>query len=266
MLRATFAGLALLSAVWSVTLGLAGGIDATVAGVHVSSNNPAHPLIVALLATVAYVTTAGARRLGRDAAWLRAQVTAVRVAAALTLAIGLIGIAHNSWSAGGSDSYSYVSQMDLWLHGDLKVPVPLARTAPWPDALTTFAPLGYRTVPNELAIAPVTGPGLPLLMAAFKFVGGHAAGFLVAPLSGALLVWATFLLGRRLFSSGLGLGAAWLVAASPTFLMMFKSQMSDVPAAAFWTLALYCTKPLNPSRAVGVMTSRVPSRRAVKSP
>jgi len=29
------------------------------------------------------------------------------------------------------------------------------------------------------------------------------------------------------------------VATSPTFLMMFKSQMSDVPAAAFWTVATY---------------------------
>ena len=76
-------------------------------------------------------------------------------------------------------------------------------------------------------------------MAAFKWIGGHAASFLVVPLTGGLLVWSTFLIGRRLGSDRLGLAGAWLVATSPTFLMMFKSQMSDVPAAAFWTLATY---------------------------
>ena len=40
-------------------------------------------------------------------------------------------------------------------------------------------------------------------------------------------------------SDAIGLAAAWLVATSPTFLIMFKSLMSDVPAAAFWALAVY---------------------------
>ena len=139
----------------------------------------------------------------------------------------------------------------------MKTEIPLASQVPWPNGLATFAPLGYRPVPNEQAIAPVTGPGLPLMMAAFKFVAGHSALFLVAPCSGALFLWATFLIGRRLGSDGVGLGGAWLVATSPTFLVMSKSQMSDVPAGAFWALAAYWTLGNSVSSAIagGLATS-----------
>ena len=40
----------------------------------------------------------------------------------------MAGIARNSWTAGGADQYAYVSQADLWLQGDLTVPIPLAAT------------------------------------------------------------------------------------------------------------------------------------------
>ena len=65
--------------------------------------------------------------------------------------------------------------------------------------------------------------------------------FLVTPLSGALLVWITFAIGRRLVSDAVGLAAAWLVATSPAVLAMLVSPMSDVPAAAFWAVAMYFT-------------------------
>jgi hypothetical protein len=94
---------------------------------------------------------------------------------------------------------------------------------------------------------PVTGPGLPLLMAAFEVVAGHCAAFWVAPLSGGLLVWLTFVVGRHAGPDRVALGAAWLLATSPTFLAMTKSVMSDVPAATAWALATACL--LRPSRA-----------------
>ena len=78
-------------------------------------------------------------------------------------------------------------------------------------------------------------------MAAAKAIAGHCAMFLVTPLSGALLVWITFAIGRRLDSDALGLAAAWLVATSPAVLAMLVSPMSDVPAAAFWAVAIYFT-------------------------
>jgi hypothetical protein len=237
--RRAFAVIAFLAAIWALAVRLSGGFAVSVGGLRLSSSDAIRPLIVAAIAAAIYVGLSGMTRARADAAALRRRLTFPLLAAMLTAVVLVVGIANNSWSAGGSDSYSYVSQADLWLQGNLKVPVPIADAAPWPNALVTFTPLGYRTVPNETAITPVTGPGLPLLMAAFKLVAGHPAAFLVAPLSGALLVWTTFLIGRRLGSDPIGLGGAWLVATSPTFLMMFKSQMSDVPAAAFWALATY---------------------------
>jgi hypothetical protein len=78
-------------------------------------------------------------------------------------------------------------------------------------------------------------------MAAVKTVAGHCAMFLVTPLSGALLVWVTFAIGRRIDSAALGLAAAWLIATSPAMLAMLVSPMSDVPAASFWAIAIYFT-------------------------
>jgi hypothetical protein len=195
------------------------------------------PALVALAAAITYLAVSGLAQVRRDFGAAARHLTSARVAALLAGLVLIVGIANNSWTAGGPDSYAYVTQADLLLQGRLTVPVPLAARVPWPDALTTLTPYGYRALPHELAIAPATGPGLPLLMAAFKRVLGHPGTFLVVPFTGALLVYATFLVGSRVHSSSVGLGAAWLVATSPTFLMMFKSQMSDVPAAAFWTLA-----------------------------
>jgi hypothetical protein len=231
--------IALLAALWTLGVWLSGGLVFSLGGLRISSSDSTRPLIVALAAAIAYLYASGIARAREDAVRLSRALTPQGLAGTLTAAVLIAGIANNSWGAGGSDSYSYVSQMDLWLAGNVKVPVTIAAQVPWPDALATFTPFGYSAVAGDTAITPITGPGLPLLMAAFKTVGGHAAAFLVVPITGALLVWTTFLIGRRVASDLIGVSAAWLVATSPTFLMMFKSQMSDVPAAAFWALAAY---------------------------
>ena len=91
----------------------------------------------------------------------------------------------------------------------------------------------------------------------FKAVAGHCAMFWVVPLSGALLVCATFAIGRNLGSDAVGLAAAWLVATSPTLLAMSKSVMSDVPAAAFWALAtsLILRRSASAAFGAGISTS-----------
>ena len=66
-------------------------------------------------------------------------VLALLIAAAVVAA----GVHWNSNTAGGSDSYGYVSQADLWLKGDLTVEQPWVASIPWPDAGRSFAPLGY---------------------------------------------------------------------------------------------------------------------------
>ena len=237
--RRAFVVLAVLASVWSALVWVLDGIALSIGPLRISSSDSIRPLIVAAAATIIYIALCGPKAAGADLRRLLRALTPRRLALLLTTAVIAVGIANNSWAVGGSDSYSYASQMDLWLDGDMKVPVTMATEVPWPDALATFTPFGYTAVAREMAIAPLTPPGLPLLMAAFKSIGSHAAAFLVVPLTGGLLVWSTFLLGRCLGSDRLALAGAWLVATSPTFLMMFKSQMSDVPGAAFWTLATY---------------------------
>jgi len=161
-------------------------------------------------------------------------------AGALALAVLLAGLRWGVMVAGGADSYGYLSQADLWRRGSLVVHQDVVRPTPWPDAAETWTPLGYRPSPQARdAIVPIYPPGLPLLMAAAQAVAGFCGAFVVVPLCGALTIWLTFLLGRRLFDSpAISLVGAALVASSPVFLYQLMNAMSDVPVTAFWTLAL----------------------------
>src|SRR5207253_1136119 len=112
------------------------------------------------------------------------------------------------------------------------------------DAPVTFAPAGHipsPTVPG--AHVPICPAGLSIILAPFTYVGAAFtrpdAIFLVVPLFGALLVWATYRLGSR-FSPDVGLASALLVACSPEFLFQLMQSMSDVPAAALWVFAAVC--------------------------
>ncbi|HUP39489.1 MAG TPA: hypothetical protein VM115_05185 [Vicinamibacterales bacterium] len=217
---------------WALVILLVGGFTIAPAGVIIQSNDPLRPLALGVVAAAVYVAM-------RWPLNLRRLTTPLAVLLAVCPAIA--GVARNSWTAGGADQYAYVSHADLWLQHDLTVQVPLAATAPWPEAVLTFMPHGFRPAVSGPALVPVTAPGLPLMMAVVKRIAGHCAMFLVTPLSGALLVWITFAMGRRLDSDVLGLAAAWLVATSPAVLAMLVSPMSDVPAAAFWAIAMYFT-------------------------
>ena len=249
MIHVIVAAFAVFGILWALAIVLTGGFAIALPGATIQSHDPLRPLAFGALAAIIYVAARGP---------LNARHLVTPVAILLALCPAVAGIARNSWTAAGADQYAYVSQADLWIQRDLTVDIPLAATAPWPEALWTFTPHGFRPAvsaaaghPNSHtgaaatlagpALAPVTAPGLPLLMAAAKTIAGHCAMFLVTPLSGALLVWITFAIGRRLDSAALGLVAAWLVATSPAVLAMLVAPMSDVPAAAFWALAIYFT-------------------------
>jgi hypothetical protein len=75
-------------------------------------------------------------------------------------------------------------------------------------------------------------------MAAALAIAGQGAQYLVVPLLAALTVLGTFLLGRQMAGHWVGLAAAFLLCASPSFLFQTVIPMSDVPATAAWTLAL----------------------------
>ena len=84
-----------------------------------------------------------------------------------------------------------------------------------------------------------TFAGPAAAFAGAKLVAGQEGMFWVVPISGGLLVLATFGLGRRLGDSRAGLIAAALVATSPVVLFMGMAPMTDVPVAAAWTIACY---------------------------
>jgi hypothetical protein len=159
------------------------------------------------------------------------------MAAAVAVAVVAIAILKGAFVAGGSDSYSYLSQAELWAHGTLRVEQPILREVEWPLAANAFAPLGYVAL-DRTTIVPVTPPGFPIVMAVFDRIAGHRAVFYVVPLLGGLAVWATYLMGCRLAGRPVGLAAAVLLATSPTFLFMLMNPMSDVPAMAWWSLTL----------------------------
>ncbi len=149
------------------------------------------------------------------------------------------------WSttaAGGSDSYGYVSEADLWLQGHLKVAQPWVDQVPWPSRFWTFTPLGY--VPSRRdgdagVILPGYPLGFPMLLAAGKWVGGQEGLFWITPIAALLFVLLTYGIGSRIGAPDAGFVAAWLVATSPIVLMMSLQPMSDIPAATAWAMAIY---------------------------
>ena len=164
-------------------------------------------------------------------------------AAVLALTVFYAGLRWGALVAGGADSYGYVSQAGLWQQGSVIVEEDVIRSSPWPLAAATWAPLGYRPSPHRPdAIVPLYAPGLPLLMALVQTMAGYCGAFLVVPLCGALTIWLTYALGRRVFDTpGIALWGAGLVATSPVFLYQLMNAMSDVPVTAAWSLALVLT-------------------------
>ena len=183
---------------WALAVWLLGGFQIAIGGFEVASNDPFRPLLFALILAAAYAGVTGRSQLRRNLSnWRRISTS---FALLLALCPAVAGLARNSWTAAGADSFASVSQADRWLHGALKIPVPLAEAAPWPDAVWSLTPNGYRPAVSGAAFVPVYPPGLPMMMAAAKLAAGHCAMFWVVPLTGALLVLVTFAMGRRLGS------------------------------------------------------------------
>jgi hypothetical protein len=162
------------------------------------------------------------------------------LACVAAIALFVIGLRWGTFAAGGSDSSCYLNQARLFRSGTTHIDQPLIAEAPWPHAEWTFVPAGH--IPSAVGrdrsgtrIVPMCPPGLPLVMTGFSIVRGGE--FLVVPLAGALAVWLTFVLGRRLESERVGAAAAILVACSPIVLFQVVQPMTDVPAMTWWLLA-----------------------------
>jgi hypothetical protein len=156
-------------------------------------------------------------------------------------------------TAGGADQYGYVAQSELFAEGRLYVDQAVVADLPNWATESVIAPLGFTPQPEfgvPGRIVPTYAPGLPLLMTAFRLVGGADAVYLVVPLTAGLTLWLTFLLGRDLLGPVSGLFAAIWLAVSPAFLNSALVPMSDVPVSAWWLAAFVAA--LRPSRAAAV--------------
>ena len=142
-------------------------------------------------------------------------------------------------AVGGSDSSCYGLLAQAVSHGGTEPVSPLATSAPWPDAQRTTAPGGF--VPSRQSAdgaAPVCAPGYAWLTAPVMRLAGAGAWLRLSAVAGVLLVWATFLLARRMAGPWSGLAAAGLVASSPVLLFQVVQPMNDVAAAVAWLWAL----------------------------
>ena len=159
---------------------------------------------------------------------------------AAVLAFGT-GAWWNTFAAGGSDSHCYLGQARLFAQGRTSLREPLSLDAPWPAAALTFAPAGFMPSAVEAgSSAPICSAGLSVAMAPLIFLEplsrtfSERIAFLIVPLLGALAVWLTFVIGRRLGGPLVGVVSAALLACDPIFLYQIVQPMSDVPAAALW--------------------------------
>ena len=243
---------AVLALGWAAVIWLSGGLTMALAGMKLSSTTPWRPLGIGIAAGLVALWLQGLRATVMAWRLIGARLSPTHAAVGLAIGIAVAGLAGNSWTASGPDPFAYVSQAALWRVGRLDLPVPLAGQVPWPNAVATLAPFGYRAAPDGApAVVPITAPGVPLLMAALETIAGHWAAFLVTPLAAGVLVWFTYAIGRRIRSPATGLIAAWLVATSPALLYNLMWPMADVPAAACAALMISLLLGESTASAVG---------------
>ena len=89
---------------------------------------------------------------------MEARVSPLLIVLLIAVVSVVTSLRFNATTAGGSDAFSYVTQADLWLRGapQMRIDMPIASAAPWPDAIGTFTPFGYRATLDRRAIVPVT--------------------------------------------------------------------------------------------------------------
>jgi len=243
-LRRGLVFLTCLALAWAALVGVTGGFVLSRGWLHISSRSARNPVLLAVLALAATWALGPGGRRGRAllAAWHGMGHPAVAAPAAAGLvavtlvAIGLVKGAH---VAGGADSYGYVSQAHMWATRTLRGAPAGADVLPPGISSDALLPLGYLFTPDGAALVPMYAPGLPMQMALFESLGGPDAVFYVMPLLAGVAVWATYALGTCAGGRRVGVAAAVLLAASPTVLFQVThAPMSDLPAAAWWTVAL----------------------------
>ena len=232
---------ALIATVLAAVAGVAGGFRFDVGGLRISVQNPVRPIIVAVVCGVLGLRLGATRLAGVPLEVIHAEVLwrrAALISAAIAIAVTLTTFSRGALFAGGADSSGYLSQARLWASGTLTRTTPLAYELSLTHGQHPFTPLGYVPAPDYGAIVPSYPPGLPMLMGLARVLGGDEAELWVVPLCAGAAVFIAFLLGRRLAGPETGIFSAAATAVAPIFLYQSMQSMSDVPAAAWWSLAV----------------------------
>lgn len=169
---------------WAAFVLATGGIEWRIAGVLFRSKDPGRALAVAV-ALLLFHAFVFRRSFAADADRLvsiaRRILPGLALGCALVLAVE--AVRYGVFTAGGSDSWGYVSQAYGWTSGTLPWAEPIPISVPWPSGDASLSPLGYRPGPQPHTMVPTYAPGLPLMMAA-ALAFGACGPFLVVPACG----------------------------------------------------------------------------------
>ena len=140
-------------------------------------------------------------------------------------------------TAGGADSYGYVSEALRLNAGHLTEAEHVLTPFGIPENSAITHPLGYAPK-GQIDTVPTYPFGYPLLMLLADRVAGFRAMFWVTPILGCLTALVSYLLGRIHLGRTGGAITALFVVALPNYTMFSIVPMSDVPATFFAALAL----------------------------
>jgi hypothetical protein len=253
ILRRVALGAAAIAAVWCMAFLLTGGFALRIGPLVVRSHRLTDVLATLAIATIAALALGGRRAVAADfrQSWDSIDRVAAGIAAAASVGAFAIGVHWGTFTAGGSDSYCYVSQAALFANGRVALDQPLARQVPWEHGAESLVPSGYVAAADPAVIVPKCPPGLAILMTGAMRVAGADAVYYVVPVLGAAAVFLTFLLGQQLGRRIVGAVASLVLMASPIFVFQIVQPMSDVPATAWWLAAIVLAHRGTPLAAFG---------------
>jgi len=252
MLPRALAWIATLAGLVLIVVLVTGGFRIELGPVRLSAHGLVQPLVLMAVAAAALAWHGAAR--ARDALTGIADAVTRGAPAAAVLsaaAVAGVGMVFGTYAASSADPSAYVSHSALIDRGQLSIDEPLARAVEWHEATWTFTPLGYRPGQTPGTIVPGYPLGLPLVMAAARRLAGEVGPFLVGPVLAALSVLATYALAARFATPRAGAIAAVLLASSPIVHFQMVQPMSDVPAMAWWALAMACASRRTLASAIG---------------
>jgi hypothetical protein len=154
---------------------------------------------------------------------------------------GVLLARHVGAYAGGADSSGYLNHARMLANGNIRIAPRIPdefrplNLSPW-----IYAALGFRPSVDAASLVPTYPAGFPLLLLLASYVVGWTqAGAVTMWVHGMLGVVLTYVAGRMFgLAKGSSLLAATIVAASPLYLFMSLTLMSDVPAMVWITAAV----------------------------